>query len=86
MAFFDIAIKKVEKCTYLKLLRSLSINTNIIQVITTVTITSATDLSENTLSEIKSKLLNSDLTMDKVEVTNETDPSIIGRFYCGDTR
>lgn len=80
MAFFDIAIKKGREM-YLPEIAAEFINQyKVHNRITTVTITSATDLSENTLSEIKSKLLNSDLTMDKVEVTTKIDPSIIGGF------
>ena len=80
MAFFDIAIKKGREM-YLPEIAAEFINQyKVHNRITTVTITSATDLSENTISEIKSKLLNSDLTMDKVEVTTKIDPSIIGGF------
>ena len=46
--------------------------------ISTVKLTTAAPLNASSLNEIKSKLLSSAVTMDKLEIIEKVDPSIIG--------
>lgn len=48
--------------------------------ISTINITTAAPLQEVTLEKIKSELLKSDITLDKLEVNTKVDKSIIGGF------
>jgi F-type H+-transporting ATPase subunit delta len=48
--------------------------------ISTINIITASPLSQETMAEIKKILLSSPITMDKVEVSEKVDPSIIGGF------
>ena len=48
--------------------------------ISTVTVTTATELDEKTLEAIKVKLLESKATDEKVEIVSVVDPDLIGGF------
>ena len=80
MAFFDIIIKKGRE-TYLP-----EIATDFLQQyrdynkISVVKITSATPLSASSREAIKTKLLTSSITLDKLEITEVIDPALIGGF------
>jgi F-type H+-transporting ATPase subunit delta len=48
--------------------------------ITSITLITAQDMSKESLEAIKTKLVNSNLTLDTVEINTKVDPSIIGGF------
>ncbi|MBK8517947.1 MAG: ATP synthase F1 subunit delta [Saprospiraceae bacterium] len=80
MAFFDIIIRKGRE-TYL---REIAVDFmrqyRDFNSISSVIISTASPLSESSLNEIKSKLLSSSITLDKVEITEKVDPALIGGF------
>ncbi len=51
-----------------------------LQKITSVTITTATEMSETLLADLRKKLLASDVTSDNLDVTAKVDPDLIGGF------
>lgn len=51
-----------------------------LQKITSVTVITATELSDAVLSDLKKKLLDSDVTSDNLEILTKIDPSLIGGF------
>lgn len=51
-----------------------------LQKITSVTVTTASELSESVLAELKTKLLSSDVTSDNLDVVTKVDPELIGGF------
>lgn len=80
MAFFDIIIKKGRE-TYLPEICSDFIGQyKIFNKISTVTITTAAPMTDGALNDIKSKLLTSDITMDKLDIVTKVNSDIIGGF------
>lgn len=79
-AFFDIIIRKNREMYLPEIAHSFMDQYREMNGISTAKIITASPLTESALEEIKKKLLSSDLTMDKLEVTTEVDPNIIGGF------
>lgn len=80
MAFFDIIVKKGREMYLPEIAADFMGQYRDYNKISVVKITTAAPLSEASMNEIKSKLLSSDITMDKLEITEKVDPSLIGGF------
>jgi F-type H+-transporting ATPase subunit delta len=80
LAFFNITIKKGREIYLPEIGEEFISQYKKFNKISTVTITSASPLNDSSLSEIKSKLLASSITMEKLEVITKVDPSLIGGF------
>ena len=79
-SFFDIVLRKGRESVLVDIAGAFMDQYKIVNKISSVKITTATPLTEVALAEIKSKLLASNITMDKLELTTKIDPSIIGGF------
>lgn len=80
LAFFDITIKKGREMYLPEISKDFLGQYKFLHKISTVTITTASPLTEGALADIKSKLLSSDVTMDKLDIISKIDPNIIGGF------
>ena len=80
MSFFEIAIRKGREVYLPEITQEFINQYKAHNKITTVTITSASPLSEPTMKDITDKLLQSDITMNKIDVQTKIDPSLIGGF------
>jgi F-type H+-transporting ATPase subunit delta len=79
-AFFDIVIKKGREMYLPEIAVDFIAQYKVYNKISTITLTTATPLAESALNEIKAKLLNSNITMDKLDIITKIDPAIIGGF------
>lgn len=79
-AFFDIVIKKGRESFLPGIVSSFGRQYDEMHGITKVAVTAASSLTEETLSAIKAKLTSLGIQADKVEMTTEIDPSILGGF------
>ncbi|MEZ4909793.1 MAG: ATP synthase F1 subunit delta [Saprospiraceae bacterium] len=88
MSFFEIVIKKGREIYLPEISQEFINQYKAHNKITTVTITSAAPLSEPIMKDITDKLLQSNITMNKIDVQTKIDPSIIGGFVVetGDKR
>lgn len=80
LAFFDIIVRKGREMYLPEIAADFILQYKIYNRISTVTITTASALSEASMSDIKSRLLASHITMDKLDVVTKVDPSLIGGF------
>ncbi|MBK8051929.1 MAG: ATP synthase F1 subunit delta [Saprospiraceae bacterium] len=80
MAFFEIIIKKGREMYLPEIAADFIGQYKLYNKISTIKITTASPLSQDAMNDIKSKLLASNITMEKLEVTEKVDPSIIGGF------
>ena len=80
MAFFEIIIKKGREMYLPEIAADFIGQYKVYNKISTIKITTASPLSKESMDDIKAKLLASDITMDKLEVTEKVDPNIIGGF------
>lgn len=79
-AFFDIIVKKGREMYLPEIAADFLTQYKIYNHVSSVTITTASPLSETSLNEIKTKLLASAITMDKLDITTKIDPELIGGF------
>ena len=79
-AFLEIVIKKGREMYLPEIAADFIGQYKFYNKISTIKITTASPLSQESMNDIKSKLLSSNITMDKLEVTEKVDPSIIGGF------
>jgi F-type H+-transporting ATPase subunit delta len=79
-AFFDIILRKGRESYLPEIATEFLEMYNAHKGITSVTIKTATALSEAALADIKTKLLDSDLTAKDLDVETIVDPEIIGGF------
>jgi F-type H+-transporting ATPase subunit delta len=79
-AFFDIIIRKGREMYLPEIAADFMVQYKIYNKISTVTITTASPLTEASLSDIRTKLLSSHITMDKLDVITKVDPTLIGGF------
>lgn len=88
MAFFDIIIRKGREMYLPEIAADFMAQYKQHMRISTVHIITAAPLSENALEEIKERLLKSQITMDKVDIIQKVDSSLIGGFIIevGDKR
>ncbi|MBK8624291.1 MAG: ATP synthase F1 subunit delta [Saprospiraceae bacterium] len=80
MAFFDIIIKKGREMYLPEICVDFIDQYKFFNRISTVTITTAAPMTEGALNDIKSKLLSSEITMDKLDIVTKVNPDIIGGF------
>lgn len=80
MAFIEIIIKKGREMYLPEISIDFIHQYKIYNKITSVKITTATPLTPESMAQLKSKLLESRITTDKLEITEKVDPSIIGGF------
>jgi len=80
LAFFDIILKKGREMYLPEISADFMKQYRDFNKISIVKLTTATPLAASTLNEIKSKLLSSTVTMDRLEITEKVDPKIIGGF------
>jgi F-type H+-transporting ATPase subunit delta len=79
-AFLDIILRKGRESVLVDIVSAFKEQYKAYNKISSVNITTATPLTDVALAEIKAKLLSSNITMDKVEMTTKVDPNIIGGF------
>jgi len=80
MAFFDIIIKKGRETYLPEIANDFLQQYRDYNKISVVKITTAAPLSSSSREAIKSKLLDSSITLDKIEITEIVDPTLIGGF------
>ena len=79
-AFLDILIKKSREYYLADIADSFVKQYKDMKRISSITLTTAGELSEAKLNDIKAKLLASKATMDNVDIQVQVDPAIIGGF------
>jgi F-type H+-transporting ATPase subunit delta len=79
-AFFDIIINKGREPLLADISQEFVNQYKDLNKISTVTLTTAIPLNEASIAEIKSKLLDSNITMDKLDFHIKVDPNIMGGF------
>ncbi len=79
-AFFDIIIRKGREMYMPEIAADFLSQYKELNRISTVILTTATPLNDESLNDIKAKLLASNITMDKLDIVTKIDPSIIGGF------
>lgn len=80
LAFLDICTRKGREKFLPEIAAAFNDQYNLYNKISTATIITATPLDAAAKEQIKAKLLGSDITMDKVDILTEVDPTIIGGF------
>lgn len=79
-AFFRIIMVKGREMYLPEIIEEFLNQYKLYNKITSVRIVTATPLSDSALSEIKAKLLASDITMEKVDITTSVNSDILGGF------
>lgn len=79
-AFFDIILNKGREPLLADITSEFISQYKNFNRISTVTVTTAIPMSEANIADIKTKLLASNITMDKLDFNTKVDPSIIGGF------
>ena len=80
LAFLNILIKKGREMYFPEIFDSFIHQYKDLNHISTVFITTASKIDEDTLEKIKSKLLLSSITQEKVEIRTKIDSKLIGGF------
>ena len=80
MSFLDILVNKGRESILPEIAQEFKILYKKHKHISTVTITTAVDISKEALEAIKKKLSDSTTTEDNLEIVTEVDPNIIGGF------
>lgn len=80
MAFFEIIIKKGREIYLPEICTDFVNQYKFFNKISTVTITTAAPMTDAAMSDIKAKLLSSDVTMDKLDIITKVNPAITGGF------
>jgi F-type H+-transporting ATPase subunit delta len=80
MAFFDIIIKKGREMYLPEIASDFIKQYKYLNKISTITITTASQLSDAAKNEISAKLLSSNITMDKLDIHTKVNSDIIGGF------
>ena len=78
--FIDIVVRKGRENVLPEIITAFNEEYKRFKGITSITLITAQDMSAESLEAIKSKLLNSHLTLDTVVINTKVDPSIIGGF------
>jgi F-type H+-transporting ATPase subunit delta len=79
-AFFDIILRKGRESVLADISGEFMNQYKKLNKISSVTLTTATPLNDAALNEIKTKLLASNITIDKIELNTKIDPNILGGF------
>ena len=80
MAFLNILLKKGRESYLPEISREFLEQYKTIKHISSVTLTTAAELSKDAIEAIRQRLLKSDVTDDKVEIVTKVDPDLIGGF------
>jgi F-type H+-transporting ATPase subunit delta len=79
-AFFDIILRKGRESVLVDISSEFMSQYRQLNKISTVTLTTATPLTDEALVAIKAKLLASNVTMDKLDLQTKVNPNILGGF------
>jgi len=80
MAFFRMVIKKGRENILVEILKNVLAKYKEMKGVTTVVLTSATELSDDEFNKISDKLKATSLASDNVEFIKKIDPTIVGGF------
>jgi F-type H+-transporting ATPase subunit delta len=80
MAFFSIVLKKGREEFLPEIAEEFLKEYKEHKGITTVNLTTASELNDKTLAQIKNKLLGSDITLEKIELIHKIDENLLGGF------
>lgn len=80
MSFIQIVLRKGREMFLPDVIKEFILQHKLMQKMSQAKLTVASDISDAQLEEIKSKLLDSNITMDKLDLDVVVDPSIIGGF------
>ncbi len=80
MAFLDITVRKGRETQLVDIFEAFVAQYKTLRKITTVKLTTATQLNEASLAKIKEKLLASDTTDENVEIETAINPALLGGF------
>ena len=80
LAYLKLLVNKGREGYIPEIAHEFSSQYKTLQKITSVTVTTAADLSDAVLAELKKKLLASDVTSDNLEIVTKVDPELIGGF------
>ncbi len=78
--FFELVIKKGREAVIPEILTSFKDQVNKHKGVSSITVVSATALSDDALAQIKASLEASSETLASIDVVTEVDPSLIGGF------
>ncbi|HRO09033.1 MAG TPA: ATP synthase F1 subunit delta [Saprospiraceae bacterium] len=80
MAFFDIVIRKGREMYLPDIAKEFISQYKQLNNISTVKITTATPISDTALNQIKTKLVDDNRPVDKLDIQTEVNPDIMGGF------
>ena len=80
MGFIHIVLRKGREMFLPDVIKEFIAQHKLMQKMSQATLTVASEISDVQLNEIRSKLLDSQITMDKLDLEIVVDPSIIGGF------
>ena len=80
LAFFDIIVSKGREMYLPEITHEFIRQYKVKMKISTVYLTTATELSEQQMADIKNKLLATSVTQDSIEFVTKIDPEIIGGY------
>ncbi len=88
MAFIDLILNKTREAYLPSIAEEFIVQYNMMKRISTATLTVASQITDQQLNDIKSKLQASKITLDNLDVNVEVNPEIIGGFVLeiGDMR
>ncbi len=78
--FFSIILRKGREMFLPEIAREFILQYKVLNHISTVKLTTAVEIDNNNLEQIKARLLESDITDKKIELITKVDPGIIGGF------
>lgn len=80
LAYLKLLVNKGREGYIPEIAHEFSTQYKILQKITSVKVTTAVELSDAVLADLKTKLLASDVTSDNLDIESKVDPDIIGGF------
>ncbi len=80
LAFFDIIIRKGREMFLPEISADFMDQYRVYNKISIIKLTTAVPLNEESLNEIKARLISSHVTLDKLEIIQKVNPKIIGGF------
>jgi F-type H+-transporting ATPase subunit delta len=80
LAFLNILVKKGREMYFPEIFDSFIHQYKDLNNISTVLITTASKMDDETLDKIKNKLMQSSITQEKVEIETKVDPDLLGGF------
>jgi F-type H+-transporting ATPase subunit delta len=80
MSYLELLVNKGREVYIPEISAEFASQHKTMQKITSVTVTTATEMSEAVLNQLKKKLLESGVTTENLEVVTKVDPKLIGGF------